>query len=117
MANPPTYADFLPDPLSGETKESLDARRIDSKFSNRLHVIVSGGIARITFGEMIRPGETNWHSSVTLTAYDALRLSDLIFVQDDADRARYAPRATTQPAAAAYETEQPPSAKPDESGG
>lgn len=89
----------IPDPITGETKESLDARRQTSTFANRVHVLVTGGVARITFGEQVRPGETNWHSSITMTAYDALRMADLIYTQDDADRARYAPQAQSPPPA------------------
>lgn len=69
-----------------ETEESLAARRVASPFATRMHVLVNGGVARITVGEAVQPGETNWHTSFTLTAFDAIQLANLIFRQDDADR-------------------------------
>lgn len=108
-----SYIDLFPDPTSGETKESLEARRTTSHFANRVHVVVNAGIARLTFGEVVRSGETNWHSSITITAYDALRLVDLVYIQDEADRARYDTRAKAAATAAeTYEPQAPP--KPED---
>jgi hypothetical protein len=69
-----------------ETEESLEARRRTSSFANRYHVIVTGGVARITIGEVVQFGETNWHTSFTMTAYDAVQLARFITSQDDYDR-------------------------------
>jgi hypothetical protein len=88
MSDQPPPHSPLPEFDAEAAMEDLAARRVTSKYSTRVHVLVEGEIARITFGEIIRPGETNWHSSITMRAFDAIALADLIWRQDTADQKR-----------------------------
>lgn len=80
VPNPPERAPWV------ETEESLNARRVTSLFGNRVHVLVNGGVARITIGEIVQSGETNWHTSFSMVAFDAVQLAELIITQDNWDR-------------------------------
>ncbi|MBL8548437.1 MAG: hypothetical protein JNJ73_00525 [Hyphomonadaceae bacterium] len=76
--------------LDLRSKAGADALAHPSSYVNQYHVMVSGGLTRLTFGEAHVPGgvPVTWRSSVTLTTNQALDLANFIWDQYDADRQR-----------------------------
>ena len=67
---------------AAEQQDLARARQIPSTYTNRVHVRVWGGHARLTFGErLIDLDSTSWSHSVTMTTADALAFADLIYDQ------------------------------------
>jgi len=61
-----------------DRSEAISSLRTTAMFANRFYVSVAGGLTRISFGEIVFPGETHFHTSVVISNEHAKILVDLI---------------------------------------
>lgn len=64
--------------------EFKKAAQLASAFSNRAYVTIENGVTRIVFGESAaNAGEVRYHTAITMTATDAIRLAEVIYATFD----------------------------------